>query len=299
MKEQAFAYLGAGLSILPLVYGQKTPAVPEITPYFSKPPTVSEVDAWFAQPGAHNIAIVTGLVSRLVVIDIDANDAFNLFLETVKQVPALNEKIFKTFIVRTGKGVHIYLRFSIDEFPEGIETTVLANTENGEVRVKGNRGYVVAPPSLHPSGKVYESNKAPFEDLTKADWDALLKAFETTEAEQIPISEMFAPEFKITAGNNRHEAVLRICSSLIIRLARIMSEDEIMKIAIDWNDRHCDPPINAVDFARQWVESKEFASKVGVMDAPKTPRKPKEKAPHRPRPEAVPKKTESESSRVI
>jgi len=91
-----------------------------------------------------NIGIVTGGESGLVVIDVDSDEGFEaLGDERVKDLK--NEAVPS---VRTGRGFHYYFK-----------SKTPIKTKPGfvnKVDIKGEGGYIVAPPSLHISGRRYE-----------------------------------------------------------------------------------------------------------------------------------------------
>jgi hypothetical protein len=150
----ALLYLKKNLSVIPLIYGGKKPAV-RWEEYQGRRPTEDEVRKWFSD--VRNIGIVCGSVSgNLIVIDFDSEDKFKEFYEELdKTYPELRDVVLNTWMVETGKGRHIYLRVKMDpgEFRERMRTRVRL-AEGVDVKAEG--GYVVAPPSLHPSGKSYD-----------------------------------------------------------------------------------------------------------------------------------------------
>jgi hypothetical protein len=255
ISEHAKKYNELGFNLVPLAYGQKTPAVPQLEPYFTNLMSGQE---W--EDDKHNIGVITGAISNLIVFDIDDQSSFEVFMQKVGSL--LDAKLRNTFAVKTGKGYHFYFKTEPAEFPTGIDTTVLFEGEKGEIRVKGNRGYVVAPPSLHPSGKYYEGNDKPLQTISRADWDSVLIAFDTREAQKTPMEDLFKPEFRLTAGNNRHEAVMRVAESLIKRLAPLnYSEERIRREAETWNNDHCFPPLPPSEFDKQWQCAVKFMRK--------------------------------------
>lgn len=149
----AITYLKNNLSVVPLIYGDKKPAI-KWEEYQSRRPTEDEVKKWFSR--LSNIGIVCGSVSNnLIVIDFDSEEKFKEFYENLdKAYPDLRDVVLNTWMVETGKGRHIYLRVKMDpsEFRERMRTKVRL-VEGVDVKAEG--GYVVAPPSLHPSGKQY------------------------------------------------------------------------------------------------------------------------------------------------
>ena len=136
MLETARSYVAYNWSVIPLLFREKKPAI-AWKEYQSRLPTDAELVEWFVEGKAHNIGIVTGAVSGLAVIDLDSPEA----LERAKAqgMPSGGP------VVRTGKGYHAYCRYR-----EGV-----GNTADNGVDIRGEGGFVVAPPSVHPSGAVY------------------------------------------------------------------------------------------------------------------------------------------------
>lgn len=106
-----------------------------------------EVGRQFAG-GASNIGIATGSVSQLVVIDVDEAKGANL---NDLLIGGLDESVFATATVRTGGGLHLYYWQ-----PQGIEIRNSASKLGKFIDVRGEGGYVIAPPSVHISGSRYE-----------------------------------------------------------------------------------------------------------------------------------------------
>jgi hypothetical protein len=187
MLNYALLYLQRGLSVIPLVYGDKKPAV-RWEEYQSRRPTEDEVKKWFSK--LSNIGIVCGSVSsNLIVIDFDSEDKFKEFYDKLdKAYPELRDVVLNTWMVETGKGRHIYLRVRMDpsEFRERMRTKVRL-AEGVDVKAEG--GYVVAPPSLHPSGKQYRFINVggvndPIAEVSYEDFQKVLSLLKPVEAEE-------------------------------------------------------------------------------------------------------------------
>jgi len=132
-----------GLNVIPLNEKTKIPALSSWEEYQHRMVKDEELHKWF-DDGKKNIAVICGKVSgNLVVIDFDNLDILP-FLS--KDISVLQKE---TITVRTGKGLHIYFR--VDE-----KYTQTRRFENLKVDIKGEGGYVVAPPSIHPSGATYQ-----------------------------------------------------------------------------------------------------------------------------------------------
>ena len=97
---------------------------------------------WGKWPWA-NIGIATGAPSGgLVVLDVDGAEGF----AELKALIAQKSPLPMTLRARTGNGLHVYFHCP----------TPLPSSARGHLHVRGDGGYVVAPPSLHHSGRRYE-----------------------------------------------------------------------------------------------------------------------------------------------
>jgi hypothetical protein len=147
MIETARRYLALGFSAIPVPladarYDGKVPAL-AWREYQTRLPTDDEVCAWFADRPT-NIAIVTGAVSDLVVVDMDSPAARTFATRKLPYTP---------WQIRTAKGFHAYYRHP------GVRVANRARirTQDGRLAldVRGDGGYVIAAPSLHASGTRY------------------------------------------------------------------------------------------------------------------------------------------------
>lgn len=93
-----------------------------------------------------SVGIVCGAVSRnLVVIDLDGRAAVDVWR---REQPTLCD----TYTVRSGSGTGAHLYFYVRELPPTTRVTGLAE---GNIELRANGCYVIAPPSPHPSGGRY------------------------------------------------------------------------------------------------------------------------------------------------
>jgi len=150
--EESIEYLydRMGFSIIPCVYGRKTSAI-KWEPYTKRRPTREEVERWFFGRKKYNLAICCGGVSgNLVVIDFDSIESAKRLLDPER----LLDERRGTLVVRTGGGgVHVYFRTK-----RPLDTVKLPKL-GIEFRSEGT--YVLAPPSIHPSGRPYEYLNTP------------------------------------------------------------------------------------------------------------------------------------------
>lgn len=138
MLKEALRYLSLGYSVFPLHMKSKIPAI-EWAKYQRQKPTVDQLTEWFSVD--RNLAIVTGQISGLVVLDVDTTKG--------GVMESLKERFPTDMVVKTGKGFHLYYQYP------GFHVDNRVNMMPG-VDVRGDGGYVVAPPSIHPDGSVYK-----------------------------------------------------------------------------------------------------------------------------------------------
>ena len=97
-----------GFSVIPVQPGGKRPLVPW-TEYQNHRPTEEEIRRWWQQYPNANVGIVTGKVSRIVVIDLDLDKDNN------ESGAGIYEQAPTDLIVKTGRGgYHLYYRYPED-----------------------------------------------------------------------------------------------------------------------------------------------------------------------------------------
>ena len=157
--EAAQSWIGAGFSVIPIGYRSKRPAFDALKltrstaadghlsweQYKSHAASPQELQLWFGGP-RRNIGVVTGW-NGLVVLDFDQRDAYDAWLGWTHAAGGRAASIAAgTYRVRSARGVHVYLM--CDEPVESYQV--------GNIDVKASWGYVLAPPSVHPSGHEYQ-----------------------------------------------------------------------------------------------------------------------------------------------
>mgnify|MGYP003147393946 CR=1 FL=1 len=113
-----------------------------------------QIKAWWKHWPNANIGIATGRISGVVVIDIDGPDGE----KSLKKLQRQCEKLPKTLRAQTGKGAHLFFRSGGHEYKN--RTAIYPGVD-----IRGDGGYVVAPPSAHIAGKRYRWSDV--EDLGK------------------------------------------------------------------------------------------------------------------------------------
>lgn len=112
----------------------------------SDAPDAAKINEWWSRWPDANIGIATGNASRLFVVDIDprhnGKESFQKLIEKFGVLP-------KTLTTHTGGGgFHLFFRTPNESIPN--RTGILPGID-----IRGDGGYIVAPPSIHSSGKPY------------------------------------------------------------------------------------------------------------------------------------------------
>lgn len=85
---------------------------------------------------------------------------------------------------------------------------------------------------------------------------------------QIPIEELFKPGYPTLKGHNRHERLLRMMDSLVIR-RESRSLEQVKEIAMTYNTfEYFDPPLDDNEFEKQWKCSLKFTLRKGSETLP-------------------------------
>lgn len=154
--DAALFYASQGLAVFPLWPGKKNP----LTSSGYKDATTDEakIRAWWDRWPKANVGIATGLISGLVVLDVDPRHGG---IESLEKLIADLGLVIEAPTVWTGRddgGRHLYFAH-----PGGQAIRCRSNLRGYPgLDVRADGGYVVAPPSIHPeTGKRYRWADAP------------------------------------------------------------------------------------------------------------------------------------------
>ncbi len=155
--SEALRWVTNGVAVIPCHPKSKI-SVFKWKKYQDELPSAADLQAWWEGTTlltgkVFNIAVVTG--KGLTVIDFD--DKY-LYVEWLEYIYQSDQQLVETYQVRTGKGIHIYYRLErpTRNLRLSIPKINSLSSEKGYIDVKGEGGYVLAPPSIHPSGETYE-----------------------------------------------------------------------------------------------------------------------------------------------
>ena len=243
IAQAAAAYLARGWSVLPLRHGDKRPLI-RWEPLQQTHADAATLAQWFAHWPDANIGIVTGEISNLIVLDVDPKHGGD---DSLAQLEYRFGKLPATVEARTGGGGrHLYFTHPGGFVPNR------AGLRQG-IDLRGDGGYIVAPPSLHPSGQHYAwapgcapeetalaalprwllfagrgfSGYGPRARRSLADWRALVH-------EGVPEGE-------------RNTTVASLTGHL---LWHAVDAQVVLELMLAWNRLRCRPPLDDEEVAR-------------------------------------------------
>jgi len=230
LKKSALRYRNNyGFSIFPVNPESKKPLIDSWKPYQSDPPTVDQIEKWWNKWPKAAIGIATGPVSGLLVLDVDHEKGW----EYVTEEKRLGSE--PTPIARSGGGGwHVYYKY-----PEGADITIGARIGNEDLGLdfRGRGGYVIAPPSSHPSGDAYEWDQLPKEYPPTMPPDWLMEELENKNNGHGDVDRLL----KGVGKGHRNNAATKVAGRYLAKF-----DEENWDLALDslkaWNQRN-DPPL--------------------------------------------------------
>lgn len=146
IREAALAALARGWSVIPLLEHSKRPAL-AWREFQSRRASPAQLEVWLHHLPQANIAVVTGALSGLVVVDVDAGHGGE---ESLAELEGEIGPLPDTVAARTGGGGrHLYFAHP------GGHVGNRAGIRPG-IDLRGDGGCIVLPPSIHPNGRAYE-----------------------------------------------------------------------------------------------------------------------------------------------
>jgi putative DNA primase/helicase len=214
MMAAALSYAKQGLKIFPCE--KKMPVINSgFKAATSDEPKIRE---WWTRWPTAQIALPTGTVNHLFVIDIDGPDG-------AAAVAKMN--LAETKTVETSPG-HFQFWFSQ---PEGVKTKCSASVVAPQFDIRGDGGYIIAPPSIH-----HETGK-PYRVVQELPWaPAPSVLFEPKNS-----SNGSAHVSDAILQGHRHQTMLSIAGAL---RARHLSREMVLAQLRLANDRQCVPPLD-------------------------------------------------------
>ena len=231
LLKAAEYYLSLGWSVIP-VNADKTPLV-DWKKYQSEKPTKEDLDNWFSGGTVSGVAIITGKISGLLVLDYEAGQKIPKFSGTPT-------------VITGGNGKHVY--FSLpDNTSIRSSARPLGKKHLMDVRAEG--GYVLAPPSLHKSGKRYKwENEISDFNLVKLP-DIYRMALENN----VSAADSFEVIVEGISEGHRHDSAVRLTGLLLSKFQSNQWKSFVWPLISAWNLQN-KPPLPHAELARIYTD---------------------------------------------
>ena len=229
MYDAAIEYAKKGFAVFPLKYRDKVP----LTRNGCKDATTdaAQIKAWWQKYPNANIGLATGAVSQNVfVIDLDIDEDCGIDgYHSLEDWQREHGDFPETWTAITGRGgYHMYFR------GDG-KIKNRAGIIDG-VDIRGNGGYVVAPPSIHKNGRRYEWEYSPDEfELAKADNNVMYFLNHDDHRQ----SASFTMPNIVSAGQ-RNQMLFRFACMM---QAKGASDQSVFAATMAENESSCSPPL--------------------------------------------------------
>jgi hypothetical protein len=234
MLSTAIALAQRGMAVFPCWPQTKRPA----TANGFKDATTERnaIEQWWHREPHYNVAIATGTVSGVFVVDVDGMDAEG----ELRKLEAEHGTLPATVESITARGRHIFFKCQA-------ERPVRNSTDrfsSGEIHVRGDGGYAVVPPSIHPTGRAYTWSVDCAPSIAAApDW-LLFRIAEPTNG-SAKLSAPPAAWRHLTTTSVSEGSRNATCTRLAGHLLRHYI-DPLVALALlqSWNSTHCTPPLS-------------------------------------------------------
>jgi len=250
LVHTALALAQKGLAVFPCWPRTKNPVTDHGFQDASTDPDT--ILRWWHNGADFNIAIATGAVSGVFVVDLDSVEAEAALRKFEIEFGALPP----TVEVITARGRHIYfqmpkidLRNSVGRIAPGID-------------VKATGGYIMAPPSVHPTGRRYCWSVDSASSFAAApDWLLNKLVSHRNGNGAIPASE-WRTRIKGVSEGERNDRIARLTGYLLRRHVDPFFTLELMK---SWNATHCTPllPEEEVEGIVNSIAGRELKRRAG------------------------------------
>jgi len=239
MKESALNYAKMGLAVFPVKERSKYPATQNGFKDATTDSTV--ISNWWDKNPNYNIGIATGGRSNgIFVIDLDIDEDKGLDgLEELKSWENNNELLPDTCQSITGRGgIHLFYKSN-----QNIKCRT--NLLRG-IDIRGEGGYIVAPPSMHENGRQYEWEQS-LEEFVLEEANATVYQFLNQAKATTEKKASYSVPNEIQQGE-RTATMFKLVSSL---QAKGLTDEAIKAAVSAENETKCNPPLSVKELEKE------------------------------------------------
>ena len=226
VNEQAAEYVDNGWSVLPVRPDEKRPYMTNWLQYTKTRAPKPMVEAWFSNLTGAGVGVVTGKISNMVVLDVEHDCPYTIE-ELLKKYPT-------QMIARSGGGgYHLFYQYPVNQSRVSNRVRIF---EGADLRADG--GFIVLPPTMHPSGNRYEWVK-------RGPLGAFPVALLDLQAQPKAQGDGWITEaLRGVSEGGRNDTCARLAGYFF---KKGMNADIVEALLLDWNERNEPPlPVNEV-----------------------------------------------------
>ncbi|MFA5993847.1 MAG: bifunctional DNA primase/polymerase [Parcubacteria group bacterium] len=226
--KEALNYSKQGFSVIPV--GEDKKPLIRWKKYQNEKASEKQIKEWFEKFPKANVGIVTGSISGIVVVDVEAGG-------DIKDLPP-------TVNSRTGGGGwHYYYKHPGFEVKNSTRIRELTD-------IRGDGGYIIAPPSLHKSGKNYKWSVSP----NKTDFAKLPAWVLEKPTSKKSKSNLLS---KSVSEGSRNTTAAQVAGKLLHDLPSELWESSGWLAFCDWNEKQNKPPLEENELRNVWESIKK------------------------------------------
>lgn len=240
VNELAAEYVDSGWSVLPVRPEEKRPFMTNWLQYTKTRASKTMVESWFSNLSGAGVGVVTGKISNMVVLDVESSCPYPIE-DLLKRYPT-------QMIARSGGGgYHLFYQYPVNQSRVSNRVRIF---DGADLRADG--GFIVLPPTMHPSGNRYEWVKR-----------GPLGAFPTALLElqsqpRVQEEGWITEALRGVSEGGRNDTCARLAGYFF---KKGMNADIVEALLLDWNERN-EPPL-PVHEVRTTIKSIERSHATG------------------------------------
>ncbi len=242
MLKYALKYANLGWSVIPLKQ-DKTPLF-SWKEYQTKKADKKTIKQWWKNNPDANIGIVTGAISGIVVVDIEKGGNFEGYPETVTSFTG-------------GGGRHLLFKHPGQTIPNS--SRAIAELTD----IRGDGGYIMAPPSIHPNSSKYQWEKQDFKlsDIASLP-DPLFRSIKKSQYDKSTNMVLSG-----VPQGQRNVMAASIIGSILKKIPMGQWEERAWPKFKEWNDTN-NPPLDTAELRTVFasIAKREKSSRVKPLN---------------------------------
>ena len=200
----------------------------------------STIRQWWQSEPRYNIGVACGSLSGVFVVDVDSHEAE----ARLAKLEAQHGKLPPTVEVITIRGRHLYFCYPSEHAVRNTTSRVAPGIDS-----RGQGGYVLAPPSIHPSGRAYAWSVDSANAFAAAPQWLLdrINGRANGKIEATPVTAWLSLLIDGVDEGQRNDACTRLCGYLLRRNVNAQMALSLLQM---WSVTRCRPPLDEAEVER-------------------------------------------------